>query len=363
MQDEDFAKKVYESEVEEPVREADHQSGKPECQSSGSAEEIQVVQKTAPPQENKVSKSNISPSWVEDYVVPWTKLPRRGLMEFLGKGLRPNLVREGKCPSEEVEELMKTTYILQRKDIVENDASMADLRKEWPFLFEPSGMFTHFEVLTGIKLPQKLENTLSKNSELIVKWMKEEQNKKIRQVYENLREATILLQNKTPEVPAIIASLISHFKDDEKFVYHLVKDDCYVAVHVSCSELLVAVPATLPESDIENQLQKTPCLIAIGDSLLMAERFMLAIDGTVVNNHIMNFTVGLGMLFCAYYVFNIQYPTEADATLDFIQRCLVGINPDRGTKAEKKKNRTQHSSVHPKVLTLINKFADLHWID
>lgn len=47
---------------------------------------------------------------------------------------------------------------------------------------------------------------------------------------------------------------------------------------------------------------------------------MLSIDGAVVNNHIENFTVGIAMLFCAYYVFNIKYPTEADATLDFIQR-------------------------------------------
>lgn len=122
-------------------------------------------------------------------------------------------------PSEEVEELMNLTYILQRKDILETDASIIDLRKEWPFLFEQSGMFTHFEILTGIKLPQKLENSITKNSEHIIKWMKEEHNQKIRNIYENLQEATIILKNKTPVVPAIIASVMSHFKDNEKFVY------------------------------------------------------------------------------------------------------------------------------------------------
>lgn len=44
-------------------------------------------------------------------------------------------------------------------------------------------------------------------------------------------------------------------------------------------------------------------------------------------------------------------------------RCLVGINPDKGNKAEKKKNRTHHSPVHPKVLSLINTFADIQWRD
>ncbi|KAK4294678.1 hypothetical protein Pmani_000062 [Petrolisthes manimaculis] len=52
----------------------------------------------------------------------------------------------------------------------------------------------------------------------------------------------------------------------------------------------------------------------------------------------------LAMLFSSYYIFNIQYPSDAEATLEFIQRCMVGINPDRGHKAEKKKNRTHHTN-------------------
>ena len=51
----------------------------------------------------------------------------------------------------------------------------------------------------------------------------------------------------------------------------------------------------------------------------MAERIMLAIDGIIVNNNIDGFIIGLSMLFSAYYIFNI-YPSEADATLEFIKR-------------------------------------------
>ncbi|KAK3849653.1 hypothetical protein Pcinc_000404 [Petrolisthes cinctipes] len=46
---------------------------------------------------------------------------------------------------------------------------------------------------------------------------------------------------------------------------------------------------------------------------------------------------------------------------DDLPMCFVGINPDKGTKAEKKKNRAHHTPVHLKVLGLINTFADLQW--
>lgn len=268
-------------------------SGNPEV----SSVEVPALQKAVPTQE--MLQSNVSPSWAATYVIPWSKLPQRGLMDCLEKGVRPkpslrremirviasdlsnitlkpgkktlslvvqkivekypksfqdeiegsvvgtgfdsllkqfvvrfeNLVRKSSegankrkrddpstasdamnkkknfdtygCinylptdfppgetaetlkemknllkekylynPSEEIEELMNLTYILQRKDILETDASIMDLRKEWPFLFEQSGMFTHFEVLTGIKLPQNLENSMTKKSEHIMKWMK-----------------------------------------------------------------------------------------------------------------------------------------------------------------------------------------------
>lgn len=52
----------------------------------------------------------------------------------------------------------------------------------------------------------------------------------------------------------------------------------------------------------------------------MADRYMLAIDGIIVNNSIPNFTVGLLMMFASYYIFGICYPRDADATLEFIQR-------------------------------------------
>lgn len=51
------------------------------------------------------------------------------------------------------------------------------------------------------------------------------------------------------------------------------------------------------------------------ETLLMADRYMLSIDGIIVNNSIPNFTVGILIMFASYYIFGICDPRDADATL------------------------------------------------
>ncbi|KAK4289260.1 hypothetical protein Pmani_037760 [Petrolisthes manimaculis] len=75
-----------------------------------------------------------------------------------------------------------------------------------------------------------------------------------------------------------------------------------------------------------------PCLVSVGDSWLTAGRYMLGIDEVIVCDDIPTLWLGLGKLFAAYYNFNISYPLEVTGLLEFIQRCFVGINPDRGSK-------------------------------
>ncbi|KAK3880411.1 hypothetical protein Pcinc_015094 [Petrolisthes cinctipes] len=44
---------------------------------------------SAPKQDDNVMKSNVNPTWAEDYEIPWNKLPQRDLMDTLKKGLLP----------------------------------------------------------------------------------------------------------------------------------------------------------------------------------------------------------------------------------------------------------------------------------
>ncbi|KAK7117898.1 hypothetical protein R3I94_023194 [Phoxinus phoxinus] len=44
------------------------------------------------------------------------------------------------------------------------------------------------------------------------------------------------------------------------------------------------------------------------------------------------FLHGVAAFFSSYYVFNLEYPAAGSSTLEFIQRCFLGINPERGLK-------------------------------
>jgi len=48
-------------------------------------------------------------------------------------------------------ELMKHTYGLQRRDIIEGQNAL-ELKEIWPFLFTPAGLDVHFIELTGVPL-------------------------------------------------------------------------------------------------------------------------------------------------------------------------------------------------------------------
>lgn len=59
---------------------------------------------------------------------------------------------------DEIEEQMKITYILQRKDINRN-VPIPELLKQWPFLFQEFGTKIHFELLMEVKMLDCLKDS------------------------------------------------------------------------------------------------------------------------------------------------------------------------------------------------------------
>ena len=60
--------------------------------------------------------------------------------------------------------------------------------------------------------------------------------------------------------------------------------------------------------------------------MLVAERSVLVIDAIALNQSIHGMVDGMMLLFATYYCFNIQYPHELAATLEFIQRNCASYN-------------------------------------
>ncbi|KAL1247783.1 hypothetical protein QQF64_023159 [Cirrhinus molitorella] len=71
---------------------------------------------------------------------------------------------------------------------------------------------------------------------------------------------------------------------------------------------LIKVPATVADVEKSFTLPDFPRLFVLGEILTATA------------------------LFASYYNFNLVYQEEASSTLEFVQRCVVGINPPTGTK-------------------------------
>ncbi|KAJ8263740.1 hypothetical protein GJAV_G00140760 [Gymnothorax javanicus] len=66
-----------------------------------------------------------------------------------------------------------------------------------------------------------------------------------------------------------------------------------------------------------------------------------------------NLVHGVAAVFASYYVFSLEYPVYGSCTMEFLQRCFLGINPERGSKSKKRHNGcidAQASTPHRKLV-------------
>ncbi|XP_038157392.1 uncharacterized protein LOC119794107 [Cyprinodon tularosa] len=254
------------------------------------------------------------------------------------------LSEENNLNSDEIRDLMQRTYYTQRKEINQGK-DLQIMVKEWPFLFQEIGMTIHFQELTGVNLLETFHKNLEKKGKRLLDYLRTVSAHKIKRVLQTVRNLDILrgqVQGCSEELKDLVLLLLSHFNDKEETLFHYVDETCLAG-----------------EVKVDN-LPVTPCLIVCGTSCYTSKNFMLGIDGNVVNDQIPTFTSAICLMLASYFCFNIHYPTHLASTLDFIQRCFLNINPDRGTKVETKKNK-KNVSVNPRVLTLISEIADHEW--
>ncbi|KAL1249112.1 hypothetical protein QQF64_022430 [Cirrhinus molitorella] len=206
---------------------------------------------------------------------------------------------------------------------------------EWPFLFQETGMRLHFRELTGIQIDDTFEESTATKFRRILRYFQFVQTDPSSQV------GTILSQtlDGSDESCAAVLILLAHFKEQQ-------------------DKLFVNVDDTAISTDVDtSKLPWTPCIVVCGNSPLTAKMFMVAVDQFIVNDQLSSFNSAFRMMFCSYYLHNIDYPVEIASTLEFLQRCIFKINPDRGTKVTRKEKGRQYA-VNPRVLSLISKIAN-----
>nr|XP_055025276.1 uncharacterized protein LOC129415351 [Misgurnus anguillicaudatus]XP_055025277.1 uncharacterized protein LOC129415351 [Misgurnus anguillicaudatus] len=255
----------------------------------------------------------------------------------------------------QVEQLMKTTYASQRYAINKNPPPSIDqLKEQWPFLFMKRYLCAHFNTLTGIDINTRLTESLSRKGKKVLQFFESQLkrwNKDVRTVLKDISSAE---KGDIDYGVASVITIMAYYKEKEESLF-----------------LLADVTATSADVQESLTVPSTPRLIAFGDSVLHAKRWMLTMEGRVIieSQDLTDFQSALAVLFGCYYAFNVQYQEEAAATLEFLQRFILRINPD-GTKCQSKtrisrtsgkKVQRKSSGLNPHVASLIKELVDFDW--
>lgn len=210
-----------------------------------------------------------------------------------------------------IQKLMCETYSIQRAEI-NSGAAVELLMEEWPYLFQTTPLFEHTSTLLGFKVQTKLMEEFSKKAKTI-------------------KDFLIVKGIKVEEIDPlqIMTGVANLFKEDPHHLFYNYDGS-------------LAAQSLLPSM---------PCILIIGD-----DHFKIAVDQVIVNNHISSIVLALSYTFSLFYVLNIRYPKEMALTLEFIQRVFLGINPEKGTKAEKKGEKSYH--LPPRLIRILNELND-----
>ncbi|XP_064472482.1 uncharacterized protein LOC135386927 [Ornithodoros turicata] len=130
---------------------------------------------------------------------------------------------------------LKSTYPLQRK-MIKSKMTTRELMSEWPYLFTPEGMFTHFQLLVGVDIGCVLPISLNEKGANVLNFSKQESQK-------TDTVARILLEQQEAPSPAAqsealaVTLLLLHYLDEAEDGVLLVRSEFCTARDVELSAL------------------------------------------------------------------------------------------------------------------------------
>ncbi|XP_038148054.1 uncharacterized protein LOC119788016 [Cyprinodon tularosa] len=255
----------------------------------------------------------------------------------------------------DVDASMSLTYIYQRHMI--NGCpppSINDIQEQWPFLFTKRGLCDHFKILTEIDICDRLGEALQTKGKRILDFFRRNpHNKNIQRVLQDIDGISAMQQNKT--AIAAVLLLLNHFVEEEESIF-ILKD-------TTSTKASIERDVTLPSS---------PRLIILGTTYLDAAKWMVSMEGKVVyilDEHL-GFADAFSVFFGSYYAFNLEYQEPACATLEFIQRFFLRINPEDGTKCTARTGvsrktgvlvKRKTATINNRVLSFLRQLTDFEW--
>ncbi|XP_062865601.1 uncharacterized protein LOC134328435 [Trichomycterus rosablanca] len=245
----------------------------------------------------------------------------------------------------DIDKSMSLTYIYQRHMINTcPPPSISEVEEQWPFIFTKRGLCAHFKTLTGIDICDRLADALQTKGKRIINFFQRQiQNRDIQSLLHDIDSDTTAMQHNRTGI-AVMLLMMKHFIEKE--------DSIFILIETCATSMSIQKDMNLPA---------TPRLIMLGNTFLTATEWMVSIEGEVafVLEEHLGFTDALSVFFGCFYVFNIEYQESACATLEFIQRFFVRINPDEGTKCTARTgvSRKTGEMVKRKVAVINNRVS------
>ncbi|XP_064481099.1 uncharacterized protein LOC135394332 [Ornithodoros turicata] len=227
-------------------------------------------------------------------------------------------------------DMMQQTYFLQREHINQG-LSVSQVQDKWPWLLTTECLLNHFKRLTGIDCKERFSNAMSLKVKAVLQFLTTSQNEEVQKIMQSVSQAFHESQTHYGDPVGMLLGTIASWNEDSS----------YLIVELGTDVLIQDAPLPL-----------TAVIVCAG-SPYTCRTFMVAADQQIVMTAISDFTNALCALMALYFVFNIAYPRQAEATLDFLQRCFLQINPERGTKAKSK--RRGPGVVTQKALSFVEK--------
>ncbi|XP_055954994.1 uncharacterized protein LOC130012875 isoform X2 [Patella vulgata] len=232
-----------------------------------------------------------------------------------------------------ITEVMNKTYPLQREEISRGDMSIAEIEKNWPFLFTKTCALKHFEKLTGVNLPREFFVHSSSKIKTLLKYMEklEGSRKEIKKIFEEVEEFKKITETNYPDTQCFVKLIFSYFKEDGFLEYY---------------------PQMCDQKNIEDKARTEGApVIAVVGNLYTSTLFHVIVESKSIQV-LEKLDDALLLMFAVYYILDLKYLKAASSSLEFLQRVCFGINPTRGSKGGKRKNT--RNSVNAQVLQLIS---------
>ncbi|XP_059209537.1 uncharacterized protein LOC131988443 [Centropristis striata] len=209
-------------------------------------------------------------------------------------------MKKRKVDWKQIQAMMTSTFSLRRKEIVEDEPLVADIKQRWPALFSERQIEAEFARLTTVDLKGCLFAGLDKYLQRFI------------DIY-RAKPGVV-------ELKKLLTTLESDCSNQWKRTIVLMGLPHYLKEVPS--NFYKKVQATVAEEDMTRGMTVGILMVADGDDTV---GFAVVIEEEIILPSLSDFPIAVALLMGLFYALNIDYPKDIRYTFEVIQKVLMDI--------------------------------------